>query len=227
MALTLEQSLFIEEMKIYLCSFLTLLSIISLAQKQEDSSRTISRFSIISTFGSSSFIISLPATDFASLEARLGAGYTTYLSRKLDMIISTQLGVKFKRESYLNGQFYSQPGIPLFSVNETASNRNHWFVELPVLLQYNFRHPRLSIRGGMSLKSWFPNNDDVDMLTATQEVGGVCGIQYRTKRKINFGVEYYESITKILSGSMSYNNGNVFDYEIRNRSLYCNLTYLL
>lgn len=212
-------------MKIYLGSFLLILSINSLAQKQDDTSKFTSRFSIISTLGSSSFIISLPATDFASVEAKIGAGYSIPLAKNLELVISSLVGVKFKRESYLNGQFYSQPGIPLFSVNETASGRNHWFIEVPILLQYNLRHPRLSFRSGMSFKSWFPNNSDVDMLTATQEAGGVFGIQYRTKNKIAFGIEYYESITAIHSGSMSDPNGSVFNYDIRNRSAYCNLMY--
>lgn len=197
------------------------------AQKNTDTVKAESKFALFASVGKSSFVISLPATDFASTEARLGLEYKKPLNRHFDFITSFQLGIKFKRESYLNGQFYSQPGFPLLSVNETASNRDHWLIELPLLLQYSCRYPRLNFRGGIAGRSWFPNNDDVDMLTARREFGLAGGIRYRTKVKVDIGVDFYEGVTKINSGAISQPNGTISYYEIRNRSIQGSIVYHL
>ena len=75
------------------------------------------------------------------------------------------IGIKVKREAFNKpGQAYTV-GPPFLKLDEVASNRNHYFVEVPLLLQFNLPHLELGLRAGVNYRSFLANTKAVDFLT--------------------------------------------------------------
>lgn len=161
------------------------------------------------------FDVSIPAHNFQTLEYRLGAGLFKSIGRfeiKPEVII----GLKGKRPSFLNGNVYSQPGFPMLKLDETVSGRSHLFLEIPIVVQFNFLHPKLGLRAGLSGRFWAPYNHPVDVLSSRKEVGAIGGITYRFK-KFNICLDHFIGLTEIWGGSIDVNGAQTIVFEVKNR----------
>lgn len=162
----------------------------------------------------------LPSSpSYASLELRFGFGILKPLGKYFEVKSGLNLGLKVKRKSYFFGpskQFTSEPWV-MKSLDETASSRNHLFVEIPLTLQYTPPKSRIRLKGGLNFRFWAPNDDSVDVLTAKPEIGMLGGISYNLIKRINIGIEHYYGLTSILKGSYSGNNSQLIEYNVMNQ----------
>jgi len=157
--------------------------------------------------------------DYASLELRLGAGIVKPIGKYFELKSGLNLGLKVKRKSYFFGpskQFTYEPWVML-SLDEAASSRNHFFLDIPLTLQFNPPKTRIGLKGGLNFRFWAPNNDSVDVLTARQEIGLLGGISYNVFKKINIGLEHYYGLTDIWGGSYTGNNSQIIQFHARNQ----------
>jgi hypothetical protein len=167
--------------------------------------------------GRSSFDVSIPSSKFTTPEFRAGIGVSKPI-RKFEIKLSVLPGIKGTRTSYLKGTVYSQPGIPLYSLNETVSSRSHLVIDFPLMIQYNTKNPKLGIRLGFNTRIWAPNNDHVDVLTARIEGGLVGGACIRFKH-FSLGADGYYGLTEIYGGSIDYSGQYTIRYSVKNTYL--------
>jgi hypothetical protein len=156
---------------------------------------------------------------YPSLELRLGAGIAKPIGKYFELKSGLYLGLKVKRESYFYGpskQYTQEPGL-IYSLDKAASDRSHLFVDLPLTLQLNLPKTKIGLKAGLNSRFWVPNNDNVDVLTARQEIGMLGGISYNLIKRINIGLDYYYGLTDISGGSYSINNSQLAEYHVRNQ----------
>ena len=175
-----------------------------------------------STFKSST---SAPST-FPTLELRMGAGISKPLGKVIELRSRLAFGVKFKREAYNKpGQPYVI-GPPFLELDEVASNRNHYFLEIPLVVQFNLPHPKLGFNMGVNYRFFFPYNKDVDFLTNKSDVGIITGISYRGFDRLEIGFDYYFGITKLYSSSGTVDTTE-FTFNTRNQFAQIRIEYAL
>jgi hypothetical protein len=156
---------------------------------------------------------------YASLEVRIGVGVVKPIGKYFELKSGLNAGLKVKRESYFFGpskQFTYEPWV-MRSLDETASNRNHFFAEIPLTLQYNLPKTRIKLKSGLNFRFWAPNDDSVDVLAGRPEIGMLGGISYHLIKRINIGIEHYYGLTSILKGSYSGNNSKLIEYNVMNQ----------
>lgn len=199
---------------ITIISFLTILFNQEVsAQELGDSPRKI-KFYCLGGIARSVFEVDIPASKFATPEFRLGVGISKPVG-KLEFKSSVLLGLKGTRPSYRVGQIYTQPGVPLYMLNDAACKRNHFVVDIPLLVQYNLSNPKVGLRLGADARFWAPNNKNVDVLTSKQEIGLLGGGCINLKR-FSIGLDFYYGLSKIHGGSITY-NGELYRFEVINR----------
>lgn len=95
------------------------------------------RLSIVSGVGRSTFVYDRhtpSAINFPTTELRLGMGVTKPIVKNLEFKSALILGLKIKRKPYYDNPNFYLGGL----LDETVSNHNHLFLEIPLFLQYNF-----------------------------------------------------------------------------------------
>lgn len=165
-------------------------------------------------------VTGLPSSPhYASLELRLGAGIVKPIAKYFDLKSGVYLGLKIKRQSYYFGlsKQYTNELWVLPALDEAANSRNHFFVDIPLTLQFNPPKTKIGLKGGLDFRFWAPNNDSVDALTARQEIGLLGGISYSLFKKITIGLEHYYGLTEIWGGSYIGNNSQLIQYHVRNQ----------
>lgn len=157
--------------------------------------------------------------NYASFELRFGAGVVKPIGEHVELRSGLNLGVKGKRKSYFfgpSGQFTYEPWV-LPHLDEAASTRNHFFVEIPLTLQFNPAMTGIGIRCGPNYRFWAPNNSSVDVLTAKHEIGVLGGISYKVIKDISIGLEYYYGLSSISGGSYISSNSQLNEFNVRNQ----------
>jgi hypothetical protein len=173
----------------------------------------------------STFVVTgLPSSpDYASLELRLGAGIVKPIGKYFDFKSGVYLGLKIKRQSYFFGlskQFTKEPWV-LRALDEAASSRNHFLIDIPFALQFNPLKTKLGLRAGLNTRLWAPNNDNVDVLTARPEIGLLGGVSHKLVKALNIGFDYYHGLTDIYSGSISQSG----EFHVRNQFIQLTLEH--
>jgi len=188
------------------------------------------KFSASAGIARSTFDFNVPSpSKFAAPEFRLGLRVTKPISKVFEVKSGLSFGVKVKREAYNKtdsaGSFVVVTPPMFMNTDELASKRNHYFLEIPLLLQIHFDHPALGFRTGLNTRFWQPNNSDVDLLTARPELGAMAGAFFRINRKVDVGVDYYYGITKIDYSSYAIDSSPPSDFIMRNRFLQLTVDY--
>lgn len=186
-------------MKNILLILFALVSFVLNAQKVNTEKSKVA-YSLYFGIGSSQFKTNPSApSKFQSLELRLGPAISIPLGSSFQIYSRFLLGAKLKREAYnVDGQAYVI-GPPYLGLDEVASSRNHYFFEIPLILQFNLQSPKLSFYAGGNYRFWMPNNSDVDFLTNRGDFGVLMGISYPIADKWRVGAEYLFGITKVYS----------------------------
>lgn len=191
--------------KLSILSVLLLVTIVTFGQKSDDKKFTFNSFVAV---GRSTFATNISApSKFPTLEMRLGAGVVRKLNETFDLRTRLTFGVKFKREGF-NNAGVAVVGPPFMELDDLSSDRNHFFYEVPLILQANLKHPSIGFTLGVNYRRFFPNNSDVDALTARGDLGILGGANYRVNEKISIGVDYCVGLTNIIvtSGSVDSNS---------------------
>lgn len=161
---------------------------------------------------------------FPTAEFRLGAGTSYTINDYFELRTRLVFGVKMKRESVNKPGQPVTVGSPYFSLDETASNINHFFYEVPILFQFNFPHPKIGLRAGPSFRSFFPNNDNVDLLVTKKEIGINLGAYVKAGDHFRIGADYYLGTRVIYNSYVTIDNES-FELKVRNRGIVVNVEY--
>ncbi|HPH45579.1 MAG TPA: hypothetical protein PLJ60_11145 [Chryseolinea sp.] len=177
--------------------------------------------------GRSTFKSSLSAPSaFPTLELRMGAGISKSLGEIIELRSRLAFGVKFKREAYNKpGQSYVI-GPPFMELDEVSSSRNHYFLEIPLVIQFNLPHPKLGFNIGANYRFFLPNNSDVDFLTNRSDLGIITGLTYRGFGRLEIGMDYYFGITKLYSSAGTIDTTE-FELNTRNQFAQIRIEYAL
>jgi hypothetical protein len=155
---------------------------------------------------------------YSSLELRLGTGIIKPLGRYLDLKSGLNIGLKVKRNSYFFGipnRFTNKQWV-LPSLDATASNQHHVFIEVPLSLTFRPQR-KLIFRSGLNFRFWLQNDANSDVLAGRPEIGILVGISYSVNSRINIGFEHYYGLSKMLIGSYYGDNLQVIRYHMRNQ----------
>ena len=155
-------------------------------------------------------------TNFPALEVRLGAGLHKPLSKYFALKSRLTFGSRLKRGSDAEAVFDAR----FSAIDESRSNRNHYFLEIPLLVQVNFPQIKSGVRAGGNYRQYLPTKP-VDIVSGQSEFGIVAGVFYEITDKIDIGLDYYIGVSKIYTGG-----GNIDgqEYEITARNRFAQLT---
>jgi len=109
-------------------------------------------------------------------------------------------------------------------VDETMSLKDHYFIEIPISLFYDFR--KIQVGAGVLGRHYFNNSQGLenDWLSGSYEFGIQPTLSYKLSKNIRLGVDYYFGVTPLFSqitldGSESQVKNNFFglnlSYKIR------------
>lgn len=152
-------------------------------------------------------------TNFPAMEIKIGAGISKPLNESLVLSSRLVFGSKFKRKSDMSARHDGR----FTTLDEHASEQNHYFIEVPLLLQYNFSPIGLGLRAGGNFKQYLSSNSTnrPDMISRKSEFGIIGGAVYRLSEKINMGIEYHAGLTKIYKGGGTI-DGQAYELTGRN-----------
>lgn len=149
--------------------------------------------------------ISAP-TKFPALEIKIGVGISKPLNESLALSSRLAFGSRLKRKSDMSARHDGRFTI----LDEHASEQNHYFIEIPLLLQYNFSRAGLGLRAGGNFKQYLSSNSTnrPDMISGKCEFGIIGGAAYSLTDRINIGIEYHAGLTKIYKGGGTIDGRN-------------------
>lgn len=149
--------------------------------------------------------ISAP-TKFPALEIKIGVGISKPLNESLALSSRLAFGSRLKRKSDMSARHDGRFTI----LDEHASERNHYFIEIPLLLQYHFSRAGLGLRAGGNFKQYLSSNSTnrPDMISGKSEFGIIGGAAYSLTDRINIGIEYHAGLTKIYKGGGTIDGRN-------------------
>lgn len=183
----------------------------------QDTSKPTTTFFGHLAFGGSQFRTDIPSpSSFASMEFRIGPGVRLAFNNLFEFESRLLFGSKLKREA-ANKNGVVTIGPPFMRLDEVSSSRNHAFYEVPVLLRYRIKHPGFALSTGLNYRSFMPNNDDVDFLTARKELQLLAGISISFENGIEIGIEYYFGLTSVYGYSGPV-DGEEVDMSVYNNS---------
>ncbi len=180
---------------------------------------------------------------FPTTEVRLGLGVIKPLGKHFDLISGLNLGGKIKGERvYPPGS--SPPGIsfrlspPFNELEETVNSRNHYFFEIPLLIQYSIFDKKIGFRVGGNYRNFLPNNGyedstgqynfGPDFLSNKKEFGILSGISVRLGESLCLKGNFYFGVTRVYSEYYAQiNSFEDFPFSLRNRFWQVGLEYAL
>lgn len=152
---------------------------------------------------------------FPTLELRVGAGVIKPVGKRFEIQSRLVLGEKFKREPYNKpGQGYTVD-VPFDHLDELASKYSYYFIEVPIILQYNLPRPKLGISFGLNYRSFYPT-EDPSYSPMRNEIGLLPGGVFRINDRMRAGIEYYFGLT-IVDGASGLIDNQPFEMKARNQ----------
>lgn len=193
--------------------------------QNQDNDRKI-KITAFTSVGQSTFYSNPSApSKFPTLELRFGAGIIKPLTKNIQLKSRLTFGVKFKREAF-NSSNLVIVGPPFMELDEVASNRNHYFMEIPLILQFNLPHPKIGLSLGFNYRFFFPYNESVDFLTNKREIGILPGISYHFSPRFEVGFDYFFGLTEVYNASGTIDNQEV-NIDVHNRFAQVRFSYLI
>jgi len=210
---------------IFVSSLLTAINVFSQTTEiSKNINRTIIRG--FTSVGQSTFRTNISSpTKFPTTEIRFGIGASIKLTSIIDLSSRFTFGVKVKREAFNNNQ-YVTVGPPFMELDYVASYRNHYFIEIPLLVNANLPGEKIGIQTGLNYRFFVPNNDAVDFLTNRGEMGLITGAYYNITDKLRIGGNYTFGLTKIYSAGGTIDSQE-FDLTVKNQFYQLTIEYLI
>lgn len=155
--------------------------------------------------------------NFSAGEFRLGVGLSRSISKAFELRSRLTFGGRLKRDA---GP-YALSDSRFNTIDENTSNRNHYFMELPLFLQFNLANPSIGFRAGGNYRQYFPASP-TDAYSGQSEFGIITGIYCRLNDRINLGLDYYFGLTKMFNGG-GISEGE--EYNLIGRNHFAQLTF--
>lgn len=201
--------------QLLLFTLFLLLNLITNAQSVQNSTNSSDiKFHGFAGVGRATIETNLSApTKFPALEIKIGAGISKPLNESLELSSRLTFGSRLKRKSNMSARHDGRFTI----IDEHASNKSHYFIEIPILLQYNFSTLGLGLRAGGNFKQYLSSRSSgmVDMISGRSEFGVIGGAVYSLTDRINIGVEYHAGLTEIYKGGGTIDGRT---YELRGKN---------
>ncbi len=214
---------------VFISSCLILASLNLFAQS-ESADRNKLIYSVFGAGGRSIFQSDVEGpSKFPTAEVRLGGSVTFKVGKQFDILTRMDFGAKIKREMINQpGQPYTVTG-PWIELDRMAA-RTHYFLEIPVMLQYRLLHPKLNVAVGINYRKFFNQDYEelgvIDTFSGRNEIGTIGRIAYRAHPKFTIGVEYCIALTQIYSVVGIY-DGEEYKMKTRNQFGQVTLEYNL
>jgi hypothetical protein len=204
--------------------FIILSSYYCKGQNQDDHHKI--KFMAFASTGRSTFYSNPSASSkFPTFELRFGGGVIKQLTKTIELKSRLTFGVKFKRDAF-NSSNLVIVGPPFMELDDVASNRNHYFMEIPLIVQFNIPHPKIGLSVGLNYRFFLPNNESVDFLTNRREIGILPGISYRVSPKFEIGIDYFFGLTEMYNAAGTIDNQEV-NIETYNRFSQIRFLYII
>lgn len=190
-----------------------------------EKSRKGLQYSFYASLGSSTFKTSIAAPKkFPSLESKVGITFEKEVTKNMDIKFRFLMGSKFRRESYNSSNGGYSVGPPYIFLDNVSSGRNHYFIEAPLLFVAKISNPKLNVFLGPNYRFYFPNNDDVDMLTNRGEAGLMAGLSIPITKRLMLGIEAYTGLSKLYTSVVTI-DGTEYDFDVRSQFWAFNIEY--
>ncbi len=157
------------------------------------------RFHLLVGGAYSQFRVGEVKTDpYPALEVRIGAGISGALAKRWAINSGINLGMKVKRKSLLSyGSIYKGKGVPDVRIDATASENHHYFIEIPLAIQFN-HNDRLAFYTGVLGRSWAANDSHRDFLRSQMEVGFLLGGTRDINKSLALSIDLYTTLAPSL-----------------------------
>jgi hypothetical protein len=184
---------------------------------------------------------------FPTVEVRLGLAGILRLNKHFDLISGVNIGNKIKGERMFPPG--STPGNslrlppPYNNLEESVNSQDHYFVEVPLLFQFNLPNPKISFRAGPNYRQFFRTNGYLnsggryrhdDMLSSKNEIGVLSGVSVglgsifkNLGSRIKLTGTYYVGVSNIYSAYYvgGFNNSGDVGFLVKNRFWQTGLEY--
>ena len=172
-------------------------SIVSTQAQTEEPSRKMSFF-VTAGAGQASFLINKKnSPDFAQPDVRLGFGVSKPLFKRISLYTRLNVGYRFPNPEKSVNYGYGT-GMWLNSWLYEVPRREHWFFDVPVIVNYQFLRPRISIGVGALYNMIVKSGTDITFTDNRNDVGVVGRIAWRANTSFEIGGEYYAGMIKML-----------------------------
>jgi hypothetical protein len=164
---------------------------------------------------------------FASPEFRVGILVQKQLTSRFSIQSGLRLGLKLKTNSiYSDNENLMRPHGSIADIDETTSKSDHYFLEIPLTFQYQYK--KLRMGGGVVYRNLvqFDNYRYVNYYT-TIDVGITPSVSYQLNDRISIGAEYYFGMIRFFEGTDWNPSAGQVNYKARNRYAQIFIAYSL
>ncbi len=206
-----------------------LLPLFSFAQTESNPINRKLSYSITAGTGVSYFHYnsSLIKEHFASSEFRLGLGIQKQLTNNLSLQSGLRVGLKLKTSRIYNDQEYlAMPFRSLGSVDETMSRSDHYFIEIPLSIHYQYK--KFKAGAGVVYRNLVQFDDTRYVIyNTTSDIGITPSLSYQLNDRVTLNAEYYFGTISFFEGRAYDNYPNQVTYKAYNRYAQISIAYSL
>jgi hypothetical protein len=162
-----------------------------------------------------------------SAELKLGMKVEHDITTHFKLSGSALAGIKAKAKYYYYGIAETRELAILMAIDRTLSQRNHYFIEMPILLSY--KQKGLSIGSGVLGRHYFNNSTQADFLSGQYEVGSISRLSYQLASNLSINCDAYFGLTSIYSAYFlaPYPQTGGTSFKMRNNFLSLGLSFSL
>jgi hypothetical protein len=180
------------------------------------------KFSFSAQAGKSKFDTNIADaySGFPTIEVRLGLGALIRLNKYFDLISGVNIGNKIKGKRMFPpgstpGYFLRLPS-PYNNLEESVNSQDHYFIEIPLLVQFNLPKPKIGFRIGANGRQFFETDGHLDssgqyrqddFLSGRLEIGVLSGVSVdlgniskNLGSRIKLTGSYYVGVSNITGG---------------------------
>ena len=209
-------------------SILTISSI-SFAQTDAQPGKTKLSYSLAAGTGVSYFTYTSTKVkeQFASPEFRLDLGIQKQLTKKLSLHSGLRVGLKLKTTRiYSDQEYHSMSTRSLGSVDETQSRSDHYFIEIPLTIQYQYK--KFKVGAGVVYRNLIQFNDTRYVIyNTTSDIGITPSLSYQLNNRLTLNTEYYFGTISFFKGRAYDNTQNPVAVKAYNRYAQISIAYSL
>ncbi len=209
-----------------------------IAQTMDEPSVNKIKFTVAAGAGRSLFATKMlsqfPKTE-PNTEVRFGMGMVKPIGKYFDLISGLNIGVKIKGDRAYSSSSSVKLISPFTYLEEAVNSRNHYFVEIPLLVQFSILKKKIGFRAGGNYRNFSPNkgyenSGGPDFLSNRKELGILTGVSIRLVDNLKLSASYCFGTTPVYAADVEGGSFGGFlfdDYRVRNQFSQFTLEYVL